>query len=53
VEAYYWLDLAAAVKGPNQEKYAQNRQLIGTHITADELEAVQERVAAWMAAHPR
>jgi TPR repeat protein len=53
VEAYYWLDLAAAVKGPNQEKYAQNRQLIGTHITADELEAVQERVVKWMAAHPR
>jgi hypothetical protein len=34
VEAYYWLDLAAAVKGPNQEKYAANRQMIGTHITA-------------------
>jgi TPR repeat protein len=53
VEAYYWLDLAAAVKGPNQEKYAANRQMIGTHITADELEAVQERVAKWLAAHPR
>jgi TPR repeat protein len=53
VEAYYWLDLAAAVKGPNQEKYAANRQMIGTHITAEELEAVQERVAQWLAAHPR
>jgi|CZKF01.1.fsa_nt_gi TPR repeat protein len=53
VEAYFWLDLAASVKGPNQEKYAANRQLIGTHITADELDAVQERVAAWIAAHPR
>jgi TPR repeat protein len=53
VEAYYWLDLAAAVKGPNQEKYAANRQMIGTHITADELDAVQERVAQWKAAHPR
>jgi TPR repeat protein len=53
VEAYYWLDLAAAVKGPNQEKYAANRQMIGTHITADELEAVQERVAQWKSAHPR
>lgn len=53
VEAYYWLDLAAAVKGPNQEKYAANRQMIGTHITTDELEEVQERVAKWLAAHPR
>jgi TPR repeat protein len=53
VEAYYWLDLAAAVKGPNQEKYAANRQMIGTHITADELADVEERVAKWLAAHPR
>jgi TPR repeat protein len=53
VEAYYWLDLAAAVKGPNQEKYAANRQMVGTHITADELAYVQERVAKWLAAHPR
>jgi TPR repeat protein len=53
VEAYYWLDLAAAVKGPKQEHYAQNRQLVGAHITTDELDAVQERVAKWLAAHPR
>ena len=53
VEAYFWLDLAAAVKGPKQEQYTQNRQMIGTHITTDELEAVQERVAKWQAAHPR
>jgi TPR repeat protein len=53
VEAYYWLDLAASVKGPNQEKYAANRQMIGAHITADELDAVQERVAQWKASHPR
>jgi len=53
IEAYFWLDLAASVKGPNQEKYVANRQLIGTHITAEELDAVQERVAAWIAAHPR
>jgi hypothetical protein len=53
VEAYYWLDLAAQVKGPNQEKYAANRQMIGTHITADELADVEERVAKWLAAHPR
>lgn len=53
VEAYFWLDLAASVKGPKQERYADNRQLIGTHITTDELEEVQERVAQWQAAHPR
>jgi hypothetical protein len=52
-EAYYWLDLAAAAKGPSQEKYAANRQLIGTHLTVDELAEVEERVAKWMAAHPR
>jgi hypothetical protein len=53
VEAYYWLDLAAAVKGPDQEKYAANRQLIGAHLTVDELAEVEERVAKWLAAHPR
>jgi TPR repeat protein len=53
VEAYFWLDLAASAKGPKQQQYAQNRQLIGTHITTDELEEVQERVAKWQAAHPR
>jgi TPR repeat protein len=53
VEAYFWLDLAASAKGPKQEQYAQNRQLIGTHITTDELEEVQERVAKWKASHPR
>jgi len=53
VEAYYWLDLAAAVKSPSQDQYIANRQNVGTRITADELEAVQERVAAWKAKHPR
>jgi len=53
VEAYYWLDLAAHVTGPNQERYAANRQMIGTHLTADELADVQEREAKWLAAHPR
>jgi TPR repeat protein len=53
VEAYYWLDLAAAVKGPKQEFYAANRQMIGIHITADELADIQDREAAWKAAHPR
>jgi len=53
VEAYYWLDLAAAVNGPKQAQYAANRQMIGIHITADELEGIQDREAAWKAAHPR
>lgn len=53
VEAYFWVDLAASVKSPKQEQYAANRQLIGTHITTDELEEVQERIAKWLAAHPR
>ena len=53
VEAYFWVDIAASVKGPGQEKYAANRQMIGERITADELADVQDRVAAWKAAHPR
>src|ERR1035437_21748 len=53
VEAYFWLDLAASVKGQNQEKYAANRPLIGTHINAEAPDAVQETVGAWSAAHPR
>lgn len=53
VEAYYWLDLAAAVKSPNQAQYAANRQVVGTRITADDLADVEDRVAKWKAAHPR
>lgn len=53
VEAYFWLDLAAAVQGPNQAQYAANRQIVGTRITADELDDVQERVEQWKAKHPR
>jgi uncharacterized protein len=53
VEAYYWLDLAAAVKGPKQAQYAANRQMMGAHITADELADVQDREAKWKENHPR
>lgn len=53
VEAYYWLCLAADVKGPNQEKWITNRQSVGEHITTDQQTAVEDRVAAWKAAHPR
>jgi hypothetical protein len=53
VEAYYWLSLAASVKGPNQAKYTANRQSVGEHITTDQQSAVEDRVAAWLAAHPR
>ena len=52
-EAYFWFDIAASVKGPNQEKYTANRQMIGERITADQLADVQDRVAAWKAAHPQ
>jgi hypothetical protein len=52
-EAYFWLDIAASSKGPDQEKYAATRQMIGERITADELADVQDRVAAWKAAHPQ
>ena len=53
VEAYYWLDLAASVKGPKQAQYAAYRQMMGAHITADELAVVQGREAKWKVAHPR
>ncbi len=53
VEAYYWLDLAAAVKGPRQQQYAANRQMVGTHLTVDEVTGIEQRVAKWLAAHPR
>jgi hypothetical protein len=52
-EAYYWLDLAAAVKGPRQAQYAAYRQMMGTHITTDELTEIQDREAKWKAAHSR
>jgi hypothetical protein len=52
-EAYFWLDIAASSKGPDQEKYAATRQMIGERITADELADVQDRVAAWKATHPQ
>jgi TPR repeat protein len=53
VEAYYWLCLAASANGPNQAKYIANRQSVGEHITTDQQAAVEDRVAAWKAAHPR
>jgi len=53
VEAYFWLDLAAQVKGPKQEQYAANRQMVGQHITADELSDVEDRVEKWKSTHPR
>jgi len=52
VEAYFWLDLASSVPGPDQARYDMNRQNVGTRITADQLDAVEQRVAAWKAAHP-
>jgi hypothetical protein len=53
IEAYYWLSLASAVAGPNQQRYVTNRQSVGEHITTDQQQQVEDRVAAWKAAHPR
>jgi uncharacterized protein len=53
IEAYYWFSLAASVPGPSQAKYATNRQSIGEHITTDQQSAVEDRIAAWKAAHPQ
>jgi TPR repeat protein len=53
VEAYFWLNLAASVAGPEQAHYVANRQMIGVHLTTDEVEQVEERTAKWRAAHPR
>ena len=53
VEAYFWLDLAASVAGPDQQKYAANRQMVGQHLTTDDVSAVEDRVEAWKSAHPR
>jgi hypothetical protein len=52
-EAYFWLDLAASASSPDQQKYASNRQLIGTHLTTDEVDAAEERVSQWKAAHAK
>jgi len=51
-EAYFWFAVAAEVEGPNQQKYAANRQQVGTRITAEELAEVQRRVKKWRVAHP-
>lgn len=52
VDAYFWLDLASSVKGPDQARYDMDRQNVGTRITAGQLEQIEQRVAAWKAAHP-
>jgi len=52
-DAYFWFDLAASADTPNKERYITNRQNVGTRITAEELQAVQQRIRKWKAAHPR
>ena len=51
-DAYFWFDLAASAESPNRDRYIANRQNVGTRITADELDAVKERLKKWKAAHP-
>ena len=53
VEAYFWFELAASAGGPDQARYLANRQMAGTHITAEDLESIQDRVAQWKSTHPR
>ncbi len=53
VEAYFWLDLAASVAGPDQQKYVANRQMVGQNLTTDEVSDAEDRVEAWKAAHPQ
>lgn len=52
-EAYFWFDLAASADTPNKERYITNRQNVGTHITVDQLAAVQQRLKKWKADHPQ
>ena len=52
-DAYFWFDLAASANTPDHDRYIANRQNVGTRITADELEAVKERLKKWKAAHPQ
>lgn len=51
-DAYFWFDLAASANTPDHDRYIANRQNVGTRITADELDAVKERLKRWKAAHP-
>ena len=51
-DAYFWFDIAASASTPNKDRYIENRQNVGTRITADELAAVKERLKKWKAAHP-
>jgi hypothetical protein len=53
VEAYFWLDLASRSASPKQQQYAQNRQLAGAHITADEVDAAKDRVDNWLYNHTK
>ena len=52
-KAYYWFYLAAKVRGPNQDKYAASRQMMGARITVDEQEDAEHRANAWIDANPR
>jgi len=54
LQAFYWVKLAAAggVKDAKQEDVAALLESIATHLTPATLSQVQEKVRAWLAAHP-
>ena len=52
IEAYFWLDVAASVPSSEQAHYAANRQMVGVHLTTDDIEALQVRASKWKSTHP-
>ena len=49
---YFWLDVAASVPSSEQAHYAANRQMVGVHLTTDDIEALQVRASKWKSTHP-
>lgn len=52
VEAYFWLDLAAAGKLVDAEQVAKYRDIIASDLTPADLSRAQERARKWFEAHP-
>jgi TPR repeat protein len=53
IEAYFWLDLAAALgsDAQDQQQWVKSRDDIAAHLTSAQLAQVQERARNWFAAH--